>query len=289
MRNYIKKYAYSVFIGLTVFGGLRFEPGFAADFHSARTQSLGGAGHAGPFMTDSIYLNPSFLAFQRNYAISGNYSRFDQGSRTNQETWNAAVSDGANPFVQAGLAYTHRIDATMYHLATGYRLTPTTALGISGKAYHLRTEGIGDSKFNATISATWAITPMIQTAFIFDNIFNEPTGKRFGNLRTFTLGSKFNIDQLLLIYIDPSWVQKPFSGEKSFGVQAGAEIPIFTDFFLRGGTFRSASIPEQARRGDGWGAGVGWIGPKLSLDYSYCRIKKPLEQTQHTGGLTIFF
>src|SRR5690348_2766114 len=51
----------------------------ASDFHSPRTDALGGAGHASPLLGDAIYLNPSFTSFIQTHSLSLNYLVYGAG------------------------------------------------------------------------------------------------------------------------------------------------------------------------------------------------------------------
>src|ERR1700733_8413006 len=89
----------------------------ASDFHSPRTAALGGAGHAGPLLTDSIYLNPSYASFIQSYIVSLNYGFF-RGNPQPDGTYaehghlvNAAVQDGENSLFQAGVGATIKDDS----------------------------------------------------------------------------------------------------------------------------------------------------------------------------------
>ena len=103
---------------------------------------------------------------------------------------------------------------------------------------------------------------LIQTAFIVDNLVETQTGKQYGLYREFIVGTKFNVEKIILIYIDPHYVPDLTTSSK-FGYEGGAEWPIFNDFFLRGGLFHSANVPTlgYGTRGNGFGLVSEWSGP----------------------------
>ena len=130
---------------------------------------------------------------------------------------------------------------------------------------------------------------LIQTAFIVDNLVETQTGKQYGLYREFIVGTKFNVEKIILIYIDPHYVPDLTTSSK-FGYEGGAEWPNFNDFFLRGGLFHSANVPTlgYGTRGNGFGLGVGMVGPRFSMDYGISRVLQPLIGTVQAIGLTIY-
>ena len=104
--------------------------------------------------------------------------------------------------------------------------------------------------------------------------------------REFILGMKFNVMGLLLIYVDPHYAT---SAPDAFGHEAGLEIPIMGDFFLRMGSFRNATVPWLNLRGQGYSAGAGWIGPRLTIDFTVHRTLEPILATTYNTGFAITF
>lgn len=266
----------------------------ASDFQSARTQALGGAGHAGPFLNDALYLNPSYTSFIKTHSLSFNYESFGNGTVDTPQgptnfyghLLNASVIDGTSESIfQAGVGYTARPDANFLHIGASKDFLTRFGVGLGGKFIFPNNHSgsqINDATFSFTaIAASW-----LQAALIVDNLFES--GKSKGYYREFTLGTKFNALGIILAYIDPLWVPS-YDGPK-WGLQAGLEFPFFTDFFLRMGTFRNGAIAYEAQqRGDGWSIGAGWVGPKISVDYAYMKAIHPIVSDSHQGGLNIFF
>jgi len=263
---------------------------FASDFQSPRTAALGGAGHAGPLLNDAIYMNPSYSSFLPTYAISGNYewANYQDGSYK-YKILNASVQDGRNELFQAGVAYTHRDDGNFIHLGAGRSIFPNRlGLGLGGKLF-MPANTSGVHVFDSTFSVTGVPTEMIQTAFVIDNLLQTQTGLQYGLYREFILGTKFNVQKIVLVYLDPHYVPS-LTSASTFGYEAGAEWPIFNDFFLRGGLFHSSNVPTlgNGTRGNGFGMGVGMLGPRFSVDYGISRVLQPLIGTVQTVGFTTY-
>src|SRR5689334_3011746 len=74
---------------------------WSADFLSPRTAALGGAGHAGPLLNDSLFLNPAYISFVPANNVSVNYLSYNGGADTlnpnSGRNYNVGIQDGQNP------------------------------------------------------------------------------------------------------------------------------------------------------------------------------------------------
>ena len=264
----------------------------ASDFQSPRTMGLGGAGHAAPLLNDSIYLNPSYTSFSPYRGFSGNYlwQLSDQvnsaGQSTSQGTgYNFSTIDGTpDSLFQAGVGFTKRGDASLIHIGASKSILNRLGFGLGSK--FIFPYGTNSRLFDGTLSISGIATDWLQASIIVDNLLQA--NMAYGFYREFSLATKFNIMSILSIYLDPLWVPALPSG-RNFGHELGIEISILSDFSLRFGGFRNAMVPFEALRGDGYGFGLGWLGPKISVDYGLSRIFSPRPATAHQLGMTIFF
>ncbi|MBI2711691.1 MAG: hypothetical protein HYX41_02345 [Bdellovibrio sp.] len=260
-----------------------FSLALASDFHSPRTEALGGAGHAGSLLSDAIYLNPAAGSYIKSHSLSVNY----QADSGNGHIFNASVLDGTEESLfQAGLSYTSRVDANLIHVGASKSILSKMGIGIGGK-FIFPNDNSGQRVGDATFSAIGIFAKWFQASLVIDNIMETASGRGF--LREYIIGTKINVDQIILVYIDPHYVPSLQNGQNQFGIEAGIEFPFFTDVFLRMGTFTSSMIPYQNQRGDGYGIGLGWLAPKISLDYSFSRVIGPTSSLAHTFGMTIYF
>lgn len=255
----------------------------ASDFHSPRTDALGGAGHAGPLLSDAIFLNPAYGTFIKTHSFSMNYQLNNQSGHI----LNASVLDGTEASLfQAGLAFTRRQDTNIINVGASKSIFTKMGVGIGGK-FIFPNDNSGQKLTDATFSMVGFLGSWLQAALIVDNLF-QSAGDR-GFLREITVGTKINVDKIILVYIDPHWTPDLNTGQSPWGIEAGLEFPFFTDVFLRMGLFTSSMVPYQAQRGEGYGVGFGWLGPKLSLDYAFSRVIAPTSSLAHTFGMTIYF
>jgi hypothetical protein len=262
---------------------------FASDFWSPRTAALGGAGRAGPLLNDALLLNPSFVAFLVN-RVSGaiHYSRID-GGRTGDggRQYHVSMQDSRSPLFSAGLAYTQREDGSTIHFGASRVFFQRMGIGLSGK--FLFNPERNSLTQDMTASLTWAAARDLQLAFIADNLIESPEGRARGLYREFALGSKYNLMGMILIYFDPHFAPTLEKGKSGYGYELGTEFVIFRDLFLRFGTFRNSLIPWDNVRGQGYGSGIGWLGPRLSFDFGLSRVIAPIASTGYQMGVTMYF
>lgn len=262
---------------------------FGSDFHSPRTEALGGAGHAGPLLADAIYMNPSYISFIQTHALSVNYLFYQGNSLLNYygNNLNVSVLDGSpDTLFQAGVGYTKRNDASFFHFTASKSLFHVFSVGLGTKAFFLNTNP-SDGIFDGTFSTFFVIFPWLQTSLIIDNFLQS--GASLNLYREVVFATKFNVDRILLIYVDPHWFPSVTSDIVSWGYEAGLEFPFFSDLFLRVGSFQNSTIPYQGQLGDGYSVGVGFLAPKVSIDYAHSRSTKPITAYAHHFGLTLYF
>lgn len=270
------------------------QVGFSADFYSPRMAGLAGSGRAGPLLNDAIYLNPSFTSFLPTYSLSGNQLTYSgdadpalgPGSRQGRNV-SFSIVDGRNPLFQAGVAYTRREDGTMVHVGASKALLQRLGLGIGGKFF---LKGSGKPTGQELVVSTTAVpVEWFQVAAVVDNALDSEASRARGLRREFILGTKFNLDRIVLVYFDPQYAPaRP--GSQRYGFSAGLEFVLMADLFLRTGMFRNTVIPHAMNTvGRGYGVGLGWVGPRMSLDYGLSRTVDPRSLTAHSMGVSIYF
>ncbi len=269
----------------------------ASDFHSPRTAALAGSGHASPLLNDAIYLNPSYTSFLPNYGFSINYLLYDAGNQNaagysdyNGHSLNFSIQDGRSDVFQAGVGYTIRDDSKLLSIGASKAVVDKLGIGIGAK---LVFPNDGSKMVNDGIfSTTYAFADFGQTAFIIDNIIQSSGAKDRGMYRQFIVGTKFNVEKVVLVYVDPHLTPDlPDMDDRTsnWGLEGGLEFPIMSDVFLRMGLMRNSYVPFVNRYSDGYGLGLGWLAPRLSLDYAFQRVITPLPGHAHTFGITLYF
>jgi hypothetical protein len=264
----------------------------ASDFQSPRSAALGGAGHAGPLLNDSIFLNPSFASFLPTYSVTGNYVTFKGSDAPEGGTpslhgraYSLSVQDGRTEAFQAGLAYTVTEQGPFVHVGLSRGLSERLSIGVGGKFWFK--SGSQRNGRDFALSATYIPSEWLQLALIGDNLIQSDAARDRDLYREFTLGTKFNVQGIVLVYFDPH-VATDLTGQ-TYGHEVGLEFVMMQDLFLRVGGFRNSRVPFENAHGRGYGIGFGWVAPRLSIDYGISRALSPVAATAHVLGATVYF
>jgi hypothetical protein len=270
---------------LIIFGLLFSSQVFAIEYQSPRTLALGGAGRGGPLLNDSIYLNPSYASFTPIYSMSGGYTWFNSG-----RNYNVSVQDSRTEMLQAGVGYTRREQNSAFNLGVSKQVIAQLGFGLASKFI------VDDHSNKLTsdfmFSSAYIATQFLYSAIIVDNLLQTADGKARNLYRTFYLGLKLIPTKEVEFYIDPLY-SPDYPGGKKLGISAGVELGLLSDFYFRAGRFVDAEISYLNTRGEGWGIGAGWIGPKINFDYAIHRVTSDHLghglTTAHSLTTTIFF
>lgn len=265
----------------------------ASDFHSPRTAALGGSGHAGPLLNDSIFLNPAFASLLPTYSLSGNYLWFNGGevlpdgsSVLSGKNYNVSVQDGRTQLFQAGVGYTVLKNGKFIHIGASKAALKRVAFGVGAKLF-FPDDKSRSQILDSMVSVTLIAGRWLQVVAVVDNLRSPSEARERGLQREFIIGTKFNLVGAVLIYFDPHWV--PALGSGIFGHESALEFTVMSDFFIRLGAFRNSKVPFLGVYGRGYGLGIGWIAPRISMDYGMERTIEPIAAVAHTIGMTVFF
>lgn len=251
----------------------------AVEFHSARTLSMGGSGRANPLLTDAIYLNPSYGSFAPVYSLSGSYMPYNPGGRN----YNLSIQDSRNEFFQGGVGYTKREGSSAINIGASKLAMDRMGFGLGSK--FIIQDDTKKMTTDLIFSTSYLVSSFFYSTLIIDNLL--------GNLeRTIYLGMKIIPTKNVNIYLDPFFSPQYASGKKA-GYHAGVEFGLLADFFFRAGKYQDAEIPYLGTRGDGFGVGFGWLGPKINVEYALSRALRTNRQDELTTvnafSTTVFF
>jgi hypothetical protein len=264
---------------------LVFSGAQAVEFQSPRTLSLGGAGRAGPWLTDSIYLNPSFASYTPIYVLSGAYTGFNQG-----RNYNVSVQDSRTEIFQAGAGFTKREQNTAINLGASKAFMKSLGVGVGSKLLFDNGSGIMTSDFN--VSSSYIAAQWMYVSVIIDNLIAGQAQTNRQLIRTGYVAFKFIPTKKVEFFVDP-FFSPDYSGGKKAGYHAGIELGIMDDLYFRVGKFQDAEITHLNTRGSGFGIGGAWVGPKLSLEYAMSRALSTHSgvgfTTAQSGSVLIYF
>lgn len=255
---------------------------FSSDFHSPRTASLGGAGHATALGNDSVYLNPAYTPFISATSVGLYWLNWGSNYGGYGRNYAVSIQDGRSETFQAALAHTQRDDGRFLHVGASKSLIQKTGLGVGGKIYFPNNQNWTAS--DLTVAITALPIAWFQAAIVVDNIFESAYGRTVNLTREWIFGTRTSLLGILTLYADPIYL--PSLGH-TWGFEGGAEFHIMVDFNVRAGYFSNAMVPMLARRDQGFSFGAGWTGPRISLDYAYLQTSSGANA--HNFGATLYF
>ncbi len=260
-------------------------PVYATDYQSPRTAGLGGAGHAGPILTDAIYMNPAMMPFNPAYTMSISHESFGgpDGSEPRGKVQNASIQDGTNPLFQAGLGYTRKSYGNMVNVGASTRVFDKFGVGVGGKFMFGSTSR--ESAQDVTVGGLGNFLPWFQSGVIVDNALSSDKSRQWNSGREIIVATKFNIEKIMLIYVDPHYA--PAKTGSHFGYEAGFEVPLMQDLFIRAGLNRDSFQPQLGYYGDGFGFGFGWSFPRMSIDMALSKTEGPTRTNNVLFSITI--
>lgn len=257
----------------------------ASDYQSPRAAGMGGAGHAAPILNDGIYMNPAIIALMPAYSVSASHESVSGPGNTEPQALvqNASIQDGTNTLFAAGLGYTRKTYGRQVHVGASTRIFQSYGVGVGGK--FLFGSESRESTQDFTMAATGGFFNWLNAGLIVDNLLETNKTKAWGQYREFVLGLKFNFQKIILLYVDPHVI--PGKTGDSFGYEIGAELPIMSDLFIRGGINRNSFQPALGTYGRGHGLGIGWAFPRISIDFAITRTFEPARTNHLLFSVTI--
>lgn len=281
---------FSLIASVFFLAGPGATPSFASDYQSPRAAALGGAGHAAPLLNDAIYLNPSYSAFLQSYSVGVSYQNY-YGTETGLgggRLYNVSIQDGRSPLFQAGLGYTVREGGAMVHLGASRIVAQRVSVGL-GTKFMIPSDASRRGAQELSLSATAIPLPYLILSIQGENLVQSNASLEHRLQREFVLGTKLTIENLFAFYADPHFT--PILGDP-WGYEMGAELLAFKDVTMRAGLFQNANVGFVGARTRGFSAGVGWAGPRLSIDYAFTRSLGSAESPDaftHAFGATMYF
>lgn len=236
---------------------------FAVEYQSPRIIALGGAGRALPTLNDAIYLNPGFASLVPLYSLSAGIRWYEYG-----KNYNISVQDSRTELFQAGVGYTRRSRNSAINLGASKKAVDKLGVGLGGKI--IIDQGTYTTTTDTILGTAFAATPWYYSGLVIDNLFQTSSGIQRGLYRTFYLANRFEAFRSIQFYIDPFY--SPSYTYKKLGYSAGLEFHLLADFQLRMGQFVNSDQPHLQTRGNGYAFGVGWIGPRISLEYAFQKL-----------------
>lgn len=246
------------------------------EFQTTRLNSTAGAGVGSVLATEAGILNPAASAFFGGSSFS--YQRYTTSLRHESDDRDATNDDFPNPNksqglfmsdhdgpVKGGFAYLtqdeNNYQRTQIITHAAAALSDSTALGLSYK-YITDTLPRGYSnRHSVSHQASMGVTHVLDPKTIIGLILVDPTRTNPGEERLLA-GLQYSFADKLSLIADAG-TQYTKDVKDKYIWRGAVQLQLFDDFFFRVGKFYD-NIRES--KGTGWG--IGWIGPKLGVEFA---------------------
>lgn len=270
------------------FVSLQFYSTHASDYQSPRTLSLGGSGHASALQIDPIAMNMSQAAFLPAYQVSAAFQKY-KGNDDSQEPRGRVstfgILDGNETTTPMGVFYSRRAEGAILALGIAHKINENFSVGLSGKTTLKSSRNRINRDFST--SATYRLSSQFQFAFITDNVIaNKDRAAPWNQYREYTVGTRYSPMNGVIFYADPHYTP---SIEKNWGWEAGAEFATFADLFLRVGRSVRSYQSHLSRYGSSLGYGLGYVGPRIALDFAISHAEANAKTRSLVASATIMF
>jgi len=268
-----------VLILLLVFAPDIFASRPVRNWQTPKTASLGGAGVALPTAIEGLYLNPALFSFFTEsifsfQSLSGKIAPVNDSRESvfndakSPRGFSASVTDGSNQS-KGGFSYTDQEESGVkrkkFSFGASDMIDANTSIGFG---YSLAKDEIKETT-SSTRSTQSHIFSMGLAQIINPNlswavVWYDPAWADRINSKT-TWGINFKpINELTLLADLGSDLKRSFN--KTYSYSLAVEYQALKDVYLRYGTF-----VDKLFNTEGSGFGIGWIGPKIGLEFSQKR------------------
>lgn len=246
------------------------------EFQTTRLNSTAGAGIASILSTEAALLNPASSAFFTGSSIS--YQSFTTSLRkesddrtvinddfpSRNKSQGLFISDHDGP-VKGGVAYLkqdeNNFERDQIIAHGGAPIGDKTSMGVT---YKFITDVLPKGRRNRHSTHhqnTIGTTHILDEKTIFGLVLVDPT-RTTPNEERLMVGFQYAVaDKLNLIGDVGSQYTKDVKDKHIW--RAAVQLQLFSDFFFRVGKFYD-NVREE--KGTGWG--VGWVGPKLGVEFA---------------------
>ena len=257
--------------------------------------SMGGAGRAAVDPDEVGLLNPAAVGLIRQYTFGAKAVLGDHTRNGLQKEWGVVIADnGPTELIAGSLAYQRRnIDlgngrkdfAQDVQVSVGQMFGKQLVLGLAvHRFYETLTDIPTYVQNNAHLGILWTPTPSFGLALTAQDILplnrDLPTGVRL--IPTYGFGANWVIMNMLHLRLD---LERPTeSSDGRNNVMLGLQT-----FFQEFVAFRLGANFQEVRNETWLTTGIGFRGPKLSVDYSFEKDIRQAKGFRHSFDLWMPF
>jgi hypothetical protein len=259
-----------LFMISTVIGIINPKHAIAQEFSGPIASSTGGAGRGSALGPDAHFLNPAGLSF-----IEGFFGSYLNRSESFQNydainDWAVQLTDAhEGALVPAAFSYIstdritsgRRFSETNYQLSMATRIIQRWSVGAVGRRWdETNAGGVTEEIWQLGVGVLGYPLDGFSVGFTANNMLDEHTSRIRPELG---LGSEVFFEDIFRVRVDGIYPTK-FNPRKKGILAAGVET-----IFDNGMRVRMGSQWDDVENNAKWTAGVGWEGPRISLQYAF--------------------
>lgn len=264
-------------------------------FNGPVTTAAGEAGRASLDPLESAFLNPASLSHFKNY-YAGVYWSDSSGVTSGQQRDVTAVISDSTPdkILPAAFAFTKRritgngapIEQKNYHLAVADRILSRLSVGVSGHRLESEINGVKHNQHNFTLGLLFAASENFGVALVGYDLLDAgsdiPAEVQLKS--SLAIGMTYVLQNFVQFKFDVSQQIRNNPKHRS-RIMMGVDSALHEFFALRLG----AQWDGLARQ-NFLSAGVGFTGPRLSIDYAFQKETSPADGgSRHLVDLRLKF
>ncbi len=249
---------------------------------------MGGAGRATHLGSEGPMLNPANFPQVHSYHLGGIFTEKELESEGFETEIGGYIID-RNPdaIFPAMLTYSQKtrrlrgdkIEESNWGVEVGKMLNSWWAMGVEVRYFTEDADG-EESHFNGGIGSVFVPFKNFATGVVFRNIHEDHT---LGMRPTVEVGAGYHFESVMRVALDAVFHQKSNPDSKgiySLGVES--YLPFHIQARLGG---RQDDLNDTFY----YSGGLGWYGPKVSINYAYEKNGKTAGQELHSFDLAVYF
>ena len=275
---------------------LAAHPAQAQFFNGPASAATGNAGRASVDQGETVFLNPASLAFLQHYVASGYYGVNTHPIDGDSTLWGVSLADGSTDnIVPGGLSYVHRLSQlngvgdTQQDIQVSLAGLPTRTLAIGFSAHMLKDQMLSNfagndyTQYNGVFGLLWVPVNWLGLAAVASDVLPIPDTAPDGVhlVPTYALGVNFIYSKAFHLRFDVERPDTDNPGRRN-NYGGGLETYFADSFVFRAGGYWRETADETYVT-----AGIGYLGPKLSLDYSFQQDLRNAANSRHLIDLWI--
>ncbi|MCO4793798.1 MAG: hypothetical protein KC493_08805 [Bacteriovoracaceae bacterium] len=269
---------YTIICALVIPVGLYSTDSYArlSNYETTRLKSTAGAGVGSVLMDEASILNPAGIAF---YTMSSIYFQKGDMSVTpddyrqsyigNEPTSFGIIASDASKGTGGSVSLTkQQVGYEKRKRISAALASPVTKKSSIGATIRKTTDTVspsgrgGDLYEEKYVQGIFGITHGVSDSFTLGIVAIDPLKNVPEDTRGI-IGFQYTFEQIISIMAD---LGADYSTDPSSTMQwkGAVQVKAYNDFFIRFGAFNDKAISER-----GNGAGIGWVGPKLVVEFAY--------------------